>query len=211
MLIVGLTGGIASGKSEAARLFRELGARVIDADALSREVMEPHSECWQGVTAAFGDAIIKEDSRIDREKLAAIVFTDPEKRLQLNALVHPVILQKIDEMVAAIAEEEQEALVVIDAPLLVETGIHRTCDRVIVVYTGEETQYHRLRKRDGMSREEAQRRIAAQLPLDEKVKIADHVIDNEGSLESLRRRTEEVFEALLRELKPAGILKETDK
>lgn len=207
MLIVGLTGGIASGKSEAARIFRELGARVIDADALSREVMVPHSECWQKVTAAFGSAITKEDLSIDREKLAGIVFADPNKRLQLNALVHPAILQKIEEMLAALAEEEQDALVVIDAALLVETGVYRNCDRVIVISASEEIQYERLRKRDGMSREAAQKRIDAQLPLDEKVAVADHVINNDGSLEELRRHTAGVFRSLLTAERPPRAIK----
>ena len=134
---------------------------------------------------------------IDREKLACIVFSDQQKRLQLNSLVHPAIIHQIESLVARIEKAEPEALVIIDAALLVETGINRRCDKVIVLCAAEETQIKRLVERDGMSRTEAQKRINAQLPLGEKVKVADYLIQNDGSLETLQTETREVFQSLL--------------
>lgn len=197
MFVVGLTGGIASGKSESAKIFQQLGARVIDADTVSRTVMCPQTECWRQVTAAFGREILKDDLTIDREKLACIVFSDQQKRLQLNSLVHPAIIHQLESLVARIEKAEPEALVIIDAALLVETGLNRRCDKVIVLCAAEETQITRLVERDGMSRTEAQKRINAQLPLGEKVKAADYLIQNDGSLETLQRETRGVFQSLL--------------
>jgi len=196
MLIVGLTGGIASGKSETAKIFMKLGARVIDADAISRDVMRPHTECWQKVTAAFGREILTKDLTIDRATLAKIVFADQDKRLLLNSLVHPVILHTIGEVLDRIKKEDSGAMVIIDAALLVETGIHKRCEKLVVISADEETQIVRLRERDGMPREEAQMRIAAQLPLSEKVKVADYIITNVHSLETLFKETEIVFQSL---------------
>lgn len=197
MFIVGLTGGIASGKSETAKIFRKLGARVIDADTVSRAVMRPRTDCWQHVTAVFGREILKDDLTIDREKLACIVFSDQQKRLRLNSLVHPAIIHQIESLVARIEKTEPEALVIIDAALLVETGFNRRCDKVIVLCATEETQIKRLVERDGMSRTDAQKRINAQLPLGEKVNVADYLIQNDGSLETLQTETREVFQSLL--------------
>ena len=158
--------------------------------------MRPQTECWQQVTAVFGKEILKDDLTIDREKLAGIVFSDQQKRLHLNSLVHPAIIVQIEELLARIGKAEPEALVIIDAALLVETGIYRRCDKLIVLCAPEETQIKRLVERDGMSREEAQMRINAQLPLEEKVNVADYLINNDGSLESLQRETREVFQSL---------------
>ena len=197
MFVVGLTGGIASGKSEAAKIFQKLGARVIDADTVSRAVMLPQTECWHQVTAVFGKEILNDDATIDRAKLAGIVFSDKKKRLQLNSLVHPAIIHQIEELLARIEKDEPEALVIIDAALLVETGIYSRCDKLIVLCAAEETQIKRLVERDGMTRKEAQKRIDAQLPLVEKVKVADYLIRNDGSLETLQTETRGVFQSLL--------------
>jgi dephospho-CoA kinase len=197
MFIVGLTGGIASGKSETAKILRKLGAYVIDADVISRAVMLPQTDCWQKVTAVFGKEILREDLTIDRAKLARIVFADQKKRLLLNSLVHPVIMHTIEDMLARIQTEKSDALVIIDAALLVETGIYKRCEKLVVICAAEDTQIKRLLERDGMSREEAQNRIAAQLPLDEKVKVADYLIANDGSLEALQTETMKVFQSLL--------------
>lgn len=197
MFVVGLTGGIASGKSEVAKIFQKLGARVIDADRISRAVMRPQTECWQQITAVFGKEILKDDLTIDREKLAGIVFSDQQKRLQLNSLVHPAIIDQIEGLLARIGKAEPEALVIIDAALLVETGIYRRCDKLVVLCAAEETQITRLVARDGMPREDAQKRIDAQLPLGEKVKVADYLIKNDGTLETLQADALRVFQSLL--------------
>ena len=197
MFIVGLTGGIASGKSKAATIFQKRGARVIDADKISREVMLPQTECWHKVTAVFGKEILREDLTINREKLGSIVFSDQQKLLHLNSLVHPAIMHQIEGLLARIEKEDSAALVIIDAALLVETGIYTRCEKLIVVCAEEETQLKRLLERDGLSPEAAQKRIDAQLPLAEKVKIADYLITNDGSLEALHEEVMRVFQSLL--------------
>jgi dephospho-CoA kinase len=196
MLVVGLTGGIASGKSVVAAMFKELGARVIDADRISREVMVPHTECWEKVLHHFGKAILASNLTINRKKLASEIFADSEKRSVLNRIVHPFIQKRIDEMLSRIRSFDPGALVVIDAALLVETGQYKCYDKLVVVATEEKTQLSRLVSRDKLSREEALRRARAQLPLAEKKKVADYVINNGGSLGETRKQTEELFHAL---------------
>jgi len=196
MFIVGLTGGIASGKSATATIFQKLGARVIDADTISRDVMLPQTECWQKVTAVFGKKILKDDLTINREKLGNIVFSDQQQLLHLNRLVHPAILREIECLLTRIEKEDSEAVVIIDAALLVETGVYRRCDKLIVISAKEETQLNRLVKRDGLSPDAAQKRIDAQLPLGEKVKVADYLITNDGSLEALQAEATSIFQSL---------------
>ena len=196
MYVVGLTGGIASGKSVVSMILRDLGAFVIDADEVSREVVLPHTKCWEEVVAAFGKVIVREDLTIDRKKLADLVFENPEKRSILNKLIHPEIMNRIEEKLKVIEGEDPQAMVVIDAALLVEAGAYKTCDKLIVVYAREETKLKRLVNRDGMSRKEAQIRINSQLPHSEKVKVADFVINNEGHLSKTRCEVEEVFKKL---------------
>ena len=196
MIRAGLTGGIATGKSTVSRKFAELGAHIIDADEISREVMVPHSACWKKVTAAFGRTILHEDATINRKKLASLVFTDPQKLIQLNHLVHPEILARIEEHLSLLEAKIPDAVAVVDAALLVETGAYKKFDKLIVVYASEEIQIARLVKRDGMSPQEARNRISAQLPMSEKLAVADYVINNESSLEVLYRQTEEVFSSL---------------
>lgn len=196
MLVVGLTGGIASGKSVVSEILQDLGAWVVDADEISREVMVPHTKCWKQVTAYFGKEIVREDLSIDRKMLADRVFSDPEELAKLNSMVHSVIMKQIEERLYKIKEKNPEAIVVIDAALLVETGLYRRCDKLIVVYAREETQLKRLMTRDGMSKNEAQKRISSQLPLKEKVKLADFLIENEGSLKHAREEVVRVFNTL---------------
>lgn len=196
MLIVGLTGGIASGKSVASKILRELGTLVIDADEVSREVMVPHTKCWKKVIRYFGKEILREDLTIDRKELADLVFNNPEQLVKLNSVVHPEIMRLIEEKLEEIKEKDPQAMVVIDAALLVETGMYKSCDKLVVVFAREETQIKRLMARDGVSKDEAQRRVNSQLPLKEKVKLADFVIENEGALRETREEVEKVFKAL---------------
>ena len=196
MFIVGLTGGIASGKSVVSEILRKLGAQVIDADELSREVMVPHTKCWKEVVTSYGREILREDLTIDREKLANYVFNNTEQLDKLNRIVHPEIMKRIDERLRDIGLKYPQAIVIVDAALLVETGAYKSYDKLIVVYVSEETQLERLINRDGMSREEAKNRIILQLPLSEKLKAADYIIENEGSLVRTRENTEKVFKEL---------------
>jgi len=193
MLVVGLTGGIASGKSVVTKIFKELGALVIDADEVSREVMAPHTECWQQVVVHFGDEYVRDDLCIDRTKLAERVFSNAQERDHLNRIVHPFILKRIEEKLEVIRREYPRAMVIVDAALLVETGMYTRYDKLTVVQVSEETQLSRLMARDGLSRGEALQRINSQMPLKEKMKLADFVIENEGPLSSTREKVEYIF------------------
>ncbi len=198
MLIVGLTGGVASGKSTVSTVLREEGAYLIDADQIARDLVQPHTPAWQELVKTFGESILQKDGSIHRKKLAAIVFSNPEKRSLLNQLLHPRIKEETERRLKAIGQSDPEAIVVIDAALLIETGAYREVDRLIVVHATEAQQIERLRERGGVEPEEALRIVSAQMPLEEKLKVADMVIRTEGSLEETRRKAREVFRELKR-------------
>lgn len=198
MLIVGLTGGVASGKSVVSRILKEEGAYLIDADQIARELVQPRTSAWEELVKVFGKEILQKDGSIHRKQLAAKVFSDPTQRDLLNRTLHPRIKEEMGRRLKAIGQKDPEAIVVIDAPLLVETGNHREMDKVIVVISTEAQQIARLREREGMDQEEARRIMASQMATEEKVKVADFVIRNEGSLEETERRAREVFQELKR-------------
>ncbi|HLB05492.1 MAG TPA: dephospho-CoA kinase [Thermodesulfobacteriota bacterium] len=193
MLIVGLTGGYASGKSTVARMFMELGAALIDADQLAREVVEPEKAAWFEIVAHFGKGILLENRGIDRKALGEIVFKDKEERERLNAIVHPKVLEEELRAIEKIRGREPDAIVILSVPLLIESGHYRHCGKIIVVTVDEETHIKRLINRDGFTREEAIRRISAQMPLSEKVKYADFVIDNSGSIKDTESHVRNIF------------------
>jgi len=196
MLIVGLTGGVASGKTAISQVLKEEGAYIIDADQLARELVQPHKPAWNELIRAFGQEILREDGSIHRKKLAEKVFADPEQRKLLNQILHPRIRKEMDRRAKEIGQKDPEAIVMIDAPLIVELGDHREMDKLIVVTSTQTQQIERLKDRDGTSPEEALRIVSSQMPLEEKLKFADFVIRNEGSLEETRKRTKEVFKEL---------------
>lgn len=198
MLIVGLTGGVASGKSVVSRILKEEGAYLIDADQIARELVQPRTSAWEELVKVFGKEILQKNGSIHRKQLAAKVFSDPTQRDLLNRTLHPRIKEEMGRRLKAIGQKDPEAIVVIDAPLLVETGDHREMDKVIVVISTEAQQIARLREREGMDQEEARRIMASQMATEEKVKVADFVIRNEGSLEETERRAREVFQELKR-------------
>lgn len=182
--VVGLTGGIASGKSVAARVLAGLGVGIVDADQVAREVVAPGTEGLAAVVAAFGSEVLTADGALDREKVAARVFREPEARKVLQAITHPRIGARSAERLAELAATATP-YVVYDAPLLVEVGAHKGLDALIVIAADRATQIARAVARDGMAADEAERRIAAQLPLADKVAVADYVVNNDGSLEAL--------------------------
>jgi dephospho-CoA kinase len=200
-LLVGLTGGIATGKSTVSRIFRDLGCLIMDADLLAREVVEPGQPAYQKVVAEFGREILEAEGRIDRKKLGALVFSDPGKRKRLEELTHPEIRGRQAVILQSLAEEGFDGIVLFDAALLVETGGARNMDRLVVVYADEATQRKRLMVRDDISEAEAAQKIRSQMPLEEKVKQAHYVVDNSGAREETERRVREVHQALLADLK----------
>ncbi|MFE1444341.1 dephospho-CoA kinase [Streptomyces sp. NPDC058739] len=193
MLTVGLTGGIGAGKSEVSRLLVECGAVLIDADRIAREVVEPGTPGLAAVVDAFGEEVLAEDGSLDRPRLGAIVFGDPEKLALLNSLVHPLVGARSRELEDAAPED---AVVVHDVPLLTENGLAGMYDLVIVVDAAPGTQLDRLVRLRGMTEDDARARMAAQATRDQRREIADVLIDNDVPLPELRRRVHEVWEDL---------------
>jgi len=196
MLKVGLTGSIAVGKSHVLSIFRELGCHAIDADQIAREVVTPDSEGLKLVVADFGNEVLKADGSLDRQKLGAIVFADEEKRRRLNSILHPLIITAQDEQIRQIEQSNPKGVVIIDAALMIESGGYRRMDKLIVVYCEPEIQLQRLMHRDGLSRETAESRIAAQMPQDEKKTFADFLINTSGDQSQTRAQVEDVYREL---------------
>jgi len=196
MLVVGLTGGVASGKTAVSQVLREEGATILDADLIARELVEPHRPAWEELKRAFGDEVLNPDGSVQRKKLAAQIFSHPEKREVLNAILHPRIRDEINTRLRVIREKDPGAIVVIDAALLVESGDYQGMDGVIVVSASETQQVERLREREGLDEDAARQILASQTSVEERLRVADFVIRNEGSLEDTRRRAKEVFQAL---------------
>ena len=195
MKLYGLTGGIASGKSTVSRMLRELGAEVLDADVIAREVVEPGTPGLQAVAERF-PGVLDASGRLDRAKLGARVFGDPKERAALNAILHPLIGQQFLLRTQELAERGLER-VIYDAPLLIENRLHLGMDGVVLVWVPREEQKARLMARDGLDEAAADARLAAQLPLDEKRQHATWVVDNSGELGTTRARVEEVWRAML--------------
>ncbi|EPZ39593.1 dephospho-CoA kinase [Anoxybacillus ayderensis] len=187
MLTIGLTGGIASGKSTVAAMFRDLHIPVIDADEIAHRVTAINGEAYKPIVEAFGRDILDANGAIDRRKLGTIVFDDEQKRKQLNAIVHPLVRKHMLQQKEQYAKQKEKA-VVLDIPLLFESKLEHLVDRILVVYVDEQTQLHRLCERNGFSVEEARVRMKAQMPLEEKRKKADAVIDNNGTIEETKRQ-----------------------
>jgi dephospho-CoA kinase len=182
MLNVGLTGGIASGKTTVAKMFQEKGAYLIDFDLLAHSLEEQGGLAWKGIVDNFGPGILHEGGAINREKLGAIVFRDRDKLEELNRIVHPLIFQEWEEQVADIEKKRSDAIIISDMPLLIEAGKAGAVDLVVLVYISREDQIRRLTERDGFSRIEALVRLDSQMSIDEKLVYSDFVIDNGGSL-----------------------------
>lgn len=198
MLIVGLTGGIATGKSAVTARFEERGAVVIDFDAMTREVMEPDMPAWNDIVEFFGESILNDDRTLDRARLADVVFADPEKRLKLERFIHPRLFEEYSHRIAEIEENDPDALVLVDTPLLVEVNLQSMFDEIVVVYATREEQIERLTARDGLDEEAILARLDAQMPTEDKIEHADYVIRNSGSLEDLNHEVDKVFEVLLK-------------
>ncbi|MHB8173287.1 MAG: dephospho-CoA kinase [Nitrospirota bacterium] len=193
---IGLTGGIASGKSTVSQVLSELGARIIDADILAREALLPGTEAYSATVKLFGKRILSSDGHIDRKALGDIVFRDKDRRAALEGIVHPEVFRLEAEMTGRITNGDPGALIVFDAALLIESGAHRRMDGLIVVWCRKETQIERLVRNCRLKPEEAVSRIESQMPLDEKKKYASWVIDNDGDLQAAIRQTREIYRHL---------------
>ncbi|KRG11511.1 dephospho-CoA kinase [Lederbergia galactosidilytica] len=184
-MMVGLTGGIASGKSTVSQMFKERGFAIIDADVAARKVVEPDQSAYQEIVQVFGEAILLPNQMLDRAKLGAIIFSDETKRQKLNSIVHPAVRKQMEiwknEALAAGSQT-----VIYDIPLLFESRLTNLVEKTIVVFVEEQVQLERLMERNGLSESEALARITSQMPLSEKVKMADAVIDNNGEMDETR-------------------------
>jgi dephospho-CoA kinase len=199
-LLVGLTGGIATGKSAVAEVFRALGCVVIDADLLAREVVQPGEPALAEIAREFGPGVLQPDGRLDRKALGTIVFADDGRRRRLEAITHPRIRERLARHLDALTAQRFRGLVIFDAPVIVESGAWRTMDRLVVVVADEPTQIARLMARDGIGRPEALQRVHSQMPLEDKARLAHYVVDNSGDRGATEARVREVHAALVRDL-----------
>jgi len=194
--MVGLTGGMGSGKSTAAEMFRELGAYIIDADKICRILVEPDQPAWQEIIKIFGNDILLKNRTLNRAKLADIIFNDPNQKKNLEAILHPKVFEEERSVFEQITKKNPGALVIIDAALLIESGNHRKVDKVVVVSSHEKTRIQRILDRSRFSREDIQRRIQSQMDLKEKIKVADYVLDNNAGLADLKKQVAALYKDL---------------
>ncbi len=197
MPVIGLTGGIASGKSTVLKVFKRLGAHIIDADILARKAVAPGTPGWRAIKERWGKKVFHKNGRLNRGALADIVFKSPAERKALNAIVHPEVFRLEKERIAARQKRYKNAVIVVDAAVMLESGSHKWKDAVVVVAAGEKEQLARLIK-NGFSKKAALARIRAQMPLREKLKYADYVVRNNGSLAACRKNATAVFKQILR-------------
>jgi len=196
VLVLGVTGGIASGKSTVADMLQELGAPIIDFDVLAREVVEPGRPAWNEIVDYFGDGVLRKDSSLNREKLSGIVFEDPGKRKKLESITHPRIVNLFLSRVKDFARADSRTIVQAVIPLLFEADLQDLVHKILVVFIQRELQRERLIKRDRISREQAENILRAQLPIEEKVKYADFVIRNDKGFEETRKQVKDLWQTL---------------
>jgi dephospho-CoA kinase len=199
-LLVGLTGGIATGKSTVSGILRGLGGEIIDADLLAREVVEPGQPALAQVATEFGHDVVTASGALDRKRLGAIIFANPERRRRLEAITHPAIRERFLARLDELAEKGFVGIVVFDAAVMIESGNYKNMDRLVVVVTDDATQMARLQGRDGTDEAENRRKIDSQMPLVEKAKLADYVIDNSGTRDATAEQVRRVFAVLMSEL-----------
>ena len=196
MIIIGMTGGIGSGKSSVAEMFKDEGAYVIDFDYLARVVVEPDTPAWRDIVDYFSLEIISPDRTLNRSKLAEIVFSDAKSRKALEGFTHPRIFEKGDTLIKDIKKKDPKAIVIIDIPLLFELSLKKKFDKVILVYVSRDVQIQRAVKRGVLAKEEVEKRLKAQIPIEEKKLLSDYIINNEGSLKYTRDQVRKVTHEL---------------
>jgi dephospho-CoA kinase len=196
MILVGLTGGVATGKSTVAKMFKRCGAIVIDADKLARAVVEPGKPAWHAIVNTFGSQVVRPDRSLDRHVLGAMVFRNRSKLRRLERIIHPRVAREQQRLVRRIAKRKPRAVVIYEVPLLLEAGVDKRVDKIIVVTADRNTQIARLKKRNGLSRAEALRRISSQMPLAKKTQQADHLLNGTLLRPSLRKQVGQLFRGL---------------
>jgi len=196
MILVGLTGGVATGKSTVAKMFKQCGAAVINADLLARQVVEPGKPAWRAIVKLFGKTVLNQDRSLDRQALGSIIFYNPKKRRQLERIIHPRVAREQARLTKAITRKDPNAVVIYEVPLLFEAGVDKRVDKIIVVTADRNIQIARLKKRNGLSRAEAIRRIRSQMPLAKKTQQADHLLNGTLPRPSLRRQVGQLFRSL---------------
>jgi dephospho-CoA kinase len=194
----GLTGGIASGKSTVARFLGALGAKVIDADGVGHELLQPSNPVYNKVVSHFGQGILKPGGEIERERLGSIVFADPRKLSELTSIVHPSLIARVEELAQELRSRDPRAVIVVDAALIYEAGVADRFAKILVAWCRPEQQIERLTAKSGLSRQDALRRLASQMPAEEKRRRADYVIDCSGSLEQTRAQVEALYPEIKR-------------
>jgi dephospho-CoA kinase len=199
MLKVGLTGSIAVGKSYVLSILRELGCVTFDADKIAHSVMEPGRAAYADIVREFGREVLSGDGEIDRAKLGAIVFADDERRKRLNEIVHPRVIEEQNRLLADAEAAHPSGIAVVDAALMIESGGYKRFDKLVVVYCDRESQISRLLRRNAITREDAERRVRAQMPSEEKRRYGDYEINTTGTPEETRRRVIEVYDRLCEE------------
>ncbi len=196
LIAAGLTGGIASGKSTVAGMLEAAGARIVDADRIAREVVQPGRPALRAVKQRFGPGVVNLEGGLDREKLGQLVFHDPDLRRDLEQIVHPFVFRQMAAEIKQLAAVRPGSVVVLDIPLLIESGLHRVLPFTVLVHVPEAVQHARLIRRDGISKAEARARIRAQMPIDAKRNHADLIIDNSGTLAATRRQALALYRRL---------------
>lgn len=196
MQVIGLTGGIATGKSTVSAILENAGAVIIDADRIARMVVKKNMPAYRQILAKFGKSVLLPDGEIDRTALGKVIFNDPQKKQLLNTIVHPYVRKETDRQLKQLEKNNPDALVILDIPLLFEAGMGSDLSEVIVVYAPEPIQVKRLMKRDHISHADAMARVRSQMPIEEKKKLATMVIDNSGTREHTRKQTLEIFQRL---------------
>lgn len=192
-MIIGLTGGIATGKSQSSKVFKKLGCYIIDADKLSKDLTVKDGKCLKDIIGTFGTEVLNDDGSLNRKKLGSIVFNDKQAKIELERIIHPHIIRKTNEI---IAKKYKSTDIIVDAPLLFEVGLDRICDKVVVIYAQYHLQIKRFMKRDKISKSEAEKRIALQMPIEDKMKLADITIDNSSTIAELNKNIKAVYKEL---------------
>lgn len=204
MLLIGLTGGLGSGKSTALRVFRRLGARVIDADILARRAVDPGQPAWRDIKERFGKQVFYKNGRLNRKRLSRLVFKDKKALKELTAIIHPRVKEMEFRLIAELKKRAPNAVVVVDAPMMIEAGFHRTKDCLVVMQTTVQNQLKRAVKKGGLSRKQARARIDAQMPTAKKVRYADYIIENNGTVRECRKTAAAVYRQILAKHRRGG-------